>query len=86
MAIVLAVQKWRHYLLSRHFIIRANQQSLRHLMDHRVLAPDQLRLVTKLLGFDFEAQYKPGAANHVADALSRTEENDLATLTAISIP
>lgn len=86
LAIVLAIQKWRHYLLGRHFVIRTDQQSLHHLMDQRVLAPDQLRLVTKLFRYDFEIQYKPGAANRVDDASSRREEADVATFTAISIP
>lgn len=33
MAIVLAVQKWWHFLLGRHFIIRTDQQSLRFILD-----------------------------------------------------
>ncbi|WVZ15409.1 hypothetical protein V8G54_012975 [Vigna mungo] len=71
MAIVLAVQKWRQYLLGHHFIIRTDQKSLRFLLEKRVLTGDQLKWVTKLMGYDFEIQYKPGADNRVADALSR---------------
>ncbi|KAL5575524.1 hypothetical protein UlMin_017223 [Ulmus minor] len=58
MAIVLAVQKWRHFLLGRHFIIRTNQQSIRFIVDQWLVAPDQIRWVVKLLGYDFEVQYK----------------------------
>lgn len=36
-----------------------------------MLAGDQLKWVMKLMGYDFEIQYKPGADNRVADALSR---------------
>lgn len=55
-------------------------------MDQRLLPPEQLRWVTKLLGYDFEVQLKPGAANRVADALSRRGEALPIALMAISIP
>lgn len=71
MAIVIAVQKWRHYLMGRHFIILTDQKSLKFLSDQRVLGEEQFKWTSKLMGLNFEIQYQPGHENRVADALSR---------------
>ena len=71
MAIVFAVQKWRHYLLGRHFVILTDQKSLKFLTDQRLLGEDQLKWTAKLMGLDFEIRYRPGFENKAADALSR---------------
>ena len=71
MAIVFVVHKWRQYLLGTHFIIRTDQKSLKFLLEQRLMAEGQHKWATKLLGFDFEIQYKPGLENRATDALSR---------------
>ncbi|RZB69357.1 Mitogen-activated protein kinase kinase kinase 1 isoform C [Glycine soja] len=71
MAIVMAVQKWRHYFLGRHFIILTDQKSLKFLTERRVMGEEYFRWTSKLMGLDFEIQYRLGKENGVADALSR---------------
>jgi len=70
-AIVMAVQKWRHYLLGRKFSVLTDQKSLKFLVDQRIMGEGQQKLIAKLLGFDFEIRYKAGRENSVVDALSK---------------
>lgn len=46
-AICLAVQKWKHYLLGRHYIVRSDQQSLRFLTWQREVNAYYQKWVTK---------------------------------------
>ena len=71
LAIVEAIRIWRPYLLGRKFIIRTDQKSLKYLLEQRITTLDQQQWVAKLLGYDYEIQYRPGRENTAADALSR---------------
>ncbi|WOH09911.1 hypothetical protein DCAR_0729371 [Daucus carota subsp. sativus] len=73
LAIVFPVQKWEQYLSDGHFIIRTDQKSLKWLLQQKVSTPFQQFWLSKLLGFDYEIQYKHGKENLVADALSRAK-------------
>jgi len=83
--LVQAVRHWRPYLWGRHFRIRTDHYSLKFLLDQRLATIPQHHWVGKLLGFDFEVEYKPGNTNIVADALSR-RDTDIATVFHLSAP
>ncbi|GJU23444.1 putative alpha/beta hydrolase fold protein [Tanacetum coccineum] len=73
LAMVLALQKWRGYLLDRHFKIKTDHFSLKYVLDQRMTTPFQSKWHLKFLGFDYEIEYKKGEENVVADALSRVQ-------------
>ncbi|KAA0054961.1 Transposon Ty3-I Gag-Pol polyprotein [Cucumis melo var. makuwa] len=50
MVVVLAVQRWRPYLLGTRFIVRPDQKSLKFLLEQRVIQPQYQRWIAKLLG------------------------------------
>jgi hypothetical protein len=53
LALVLSIKKWRPYLLDKAFVIKTDQQSLKHLLEQRVGTPMQQKWITKLLGYPF---------------------------------
>ncbi|XP_019431364.1 PREDICTED: uncharacterized protein LOC109338552 [Lupinus angustifolius] len=67
------VQKWRHYLLNKHFIIKTDHKSLKYMLDQRLTTEFQQKWLVKLMEFDFSIEYKQGKDNVVVDALSRME-------------
>lgn len=83
--LVQAVRHWRPYLWGRHFTVKTDHFSLKYLLDQRLATIPQHHWVGKLLGFDFEVEYRSGATNTVADALSRKDTEEGA-LMAISAP
>lgn len=82
MAVLMAIQKWKHYLQGHHFILKTDQQSIKYIMEQRFTTALQQRWISKLLGLDYEIQYKKGVENRVADALSR---KDIASSTVYAI-
>ena len=64
------ILKWWPYLLGRRFIVRTDQQSLKFLLEQQVVTPEHQKWLVKLLGYDFEIQYRAGHSNRAADALS----------------
>ncbi|KAL0361047.1 UNVERIFIED_CONTAM: Retrovirus-related Pol polyprotein from transposon.6 [Sesamum radiatum] len=64
LALLLAVTRWKHYLMGNHCIIRTDQKSLKHILDQRVDSILQQKWITKLLGLSYEVQYKKGSDNN----------------------
>lgn len=85
-AIVAAVRKWRQYLLGHRFTIFTDHRSLRELMSQVVQTPEQQFYLAKLLGYDYDIQYKAGTSNIVADSLSRRDEPSSGQYLILSIP
>lgn len=83
--LVQAVRHWRPYVCGRPFVVRTDHYSLKFLLDQRLSTILQHHWVSKLLGFDFRVEYKPGKQNVVADALSR-RDTDTTTIMALSAP
>jgi transposase InsO family protein len=77
LAILLAVEHWRPYLLHGEFLIYTDQKSLIHLNEQRLHTPWQQKVFTKLLGMQYKVVYKLGTENRVADALSRREHDSI---------
>jgi RNase H-like domain found in reverse transcriptase/Reverse transcriptase (RNA-dependent DNA polymerase) len=78
LVLLIAVQKWRHYLQSKPFVIKTDHVSLKQLLEQRLTHTLQHKGLYKLLGLNYIIQYKKGVDNKAADALSRRahDQND----------
>ena len=86
LAILVAVEQWRHYLQCGEFTIHTDQKSLVHLNEQRLHTPWQQKVFTKLLGLQYKIIYKQGPENRVADALSRRSSTDQVLALSTSTP
>ena len=84
-AIMHALERWRPFLLGRHFKVYTDHRSLVHFKTQSNLNQRQLRWQEKAADYDMEILYKPGKENVVADALSRIRINVLCPLPTQSL-
>ncbi|GKE40194.1 retrotransposon-related protein, partial [Tanacetum coccineum] len=85
LAVLLELDKWKGYLLDKHFIIKTYHFSLKYLLDQKITTPTQMKWLPKLLGFDYEVMYKKGSDNGAADALSRVQTSKLFSMVTILV-
>lgn len=77
LAVVMDMQRWRGYLLGRNFVIRTEQEALKHLSSQKITTIVQQKWHNKLPGFDYSIEYKKGRDNVVVGPLSRLTENSI---------
>jgi hypothetical protein len=82
---VQAVRRWRPYLWGRQFVVRTDHYALKFMLDQRLSTIPQTQWISKLFGYDFNLEYRPGRLNTVVDALSRRDSEEFA-LNTISTP
>ena len=74
LALVWSVERWRHYLLGRSFILEVDHEPLKMLFSTKGVDRMSLRLArwsTRLMMFKFELRYKKGSLHVLPDYLSR---------------
>lgn len=49
LAIVTSIDKWRLYLIGRHFVIKTDHQHQKYLLEQRISTPNQQKWVAKLM-------------------------------------
>ena len=81
LAVVWGINHYRPYLFGRNFLIITDHKSLQYLYNFRDPNGRLVRWILALQEYDFEVQYRSGAQNTIADALSRLPlEEDIGSL------
>ena len=71
LAVIHALDSWKHYLLGNPFIIRTDHQSIKYFMSQTKLSDKQMRWAHFLSQFHFHIAHIPDEHNTVVDALSQ---------------
>lgn len=77
LAIVWAVEYFRHYIYGQNFIVYTDHRPLISIWHLKETSPTLTRLRLKLQGLDCDIRYKQGKENVVADFLSRLHSDEI---------
>ncbi|CAL2254809.1 unnamed protein product [Prunus armeniaca] len=64
LAVVYAMEHWWPYLLGRKFKILIDHQIIRYFLEQRITTPTQEKWLLKLLGYNYEIEYRAGARSY----------------------
>lgn len=81
-AVMIGIEHYRHYLLGKHFTLRADHKALEHMQTASNENSRILRIALKLQNYQFTPTYIKGELN-VADFLSRPQERK--TISSLNI-
>jgi transposase InsO family protein len=81
-AVIFALKIWRHYLYGAKCQIFTDHKSLKYIFTQKELNLRQRRWLELMKDYDLDIQYHAGKANVVADALSRKNQVNLASMIA----
>jgi hypothetical protein len=83
--LVQVVRHWRPYLWGRPFVVRTDHYALKFMLDQRLSTIPQHNWISKLFGYDFRVEYRPGRLNTAADALLLGNSGKPVTLETLSL-
>lgn len=71
LALIMAMERWRHYLQRQQFLIVIDHKSLSYLNEQNLHSDMWRKAMARLMGLQFKIIYRQGKENVAANALSR---------------